>query len=147
MICSSAAICSFGCRALLKAASSSSALRYAFAANLDRLGLFCGDRKSAACLQCLLGRFPPAFPFRLSENIAYQPFTDLLRAWLYRPSFPEYFAPPQTGFSLAKFFIDARSVALRARKCSGASGVRFSAAYCDLHRMRLFSLQNRLRSG
>src|SRR5712691_7142334 len=33
------------------------------------------------------------------------------------------------GFSLAKFLIDARSVALRARKCSGASGVRFSAAY------------------
>src|SRR5580704_17734330 len=41
------------------------------------------------------------------------------------------------GFSLAKFLIEARSVALRARKCSGASGVTFSAAYsacigCDL---------------
>src|SRR4029450_11215509 len=34
------------------------------------------------------------------------------------------------GFSLAKFLIDTRSVALRARKCSGASGVTFSAAYC-----------------
>src|SRR6266850_4236748 len=33
------------------------------------------------------------------------------------------------GFSLAKFLIEARSVALRARKCSGASGVTFSAAY------------------
>src|SRR5215475_5788799 len=33
------------------------------------------------------------------------------------------------GFSLAKFLIDARSVALRARKCSGPNGVRFSAAY------------------
>src|SRR4030095_10016617 len=33
------------------------------------------------------------------------------------------------GSSLANFLIDARSVALRARKCSGASGVRFSAAY------------------
>src|SRR5438132_3581512 len=33
------------------------------------------------------------------------------------------------GFSLAKFLIDARSVALRARKWSGGSGVTFSAAY------------------
>src|SRR4030095_16715077 len=33
------------------------------------------------------------------------------------------------GSSLAKFLIDARSVALRARQCSGASGARFSAAY------------------
>ena len=33
------------------------------------------------------------------------------------------------GFSLAKLLIDVRSVALRARKCSGASGVTFSAAY------------------
>src|SRR5437016_7925581 len=30
-------------------------VRYAFAANLDRLGFFCGDRKSAARLQCFLG--------------------------------------------------------------------------------------------
>src|SRR5436305_15225270 len=30
-------------------------VRYAFAANLDRLGFFCGDRKSAARLQRLLG--------------------------------------------------------------------------------------------
>src|SRR5216117_2237455 len=29
-------------------------VRYAFAANLDRLGFFCGDRKSAARLQRLL---------------------------------------------------------------------------------------------
>src|SRR5882762_109300 len=33
------------------------------------------------------------------------------------------------GFSLAKFLIDARSLALRARKWSGGSGVTFSAAY------------------
>src|SRR4029077_11650160 len=33
------------------------------------------------------------------------------------------------GFSLAKFLIDARAVAFRARKWSGGSGVTFSAAY------------------
>src|SRR6266480_1168506 len=40
------------------------------------------------------------------------------------------FCTSATGFSLARFFTDAMSVAFRARKCSGASGVRFSAAYC-----------------
>src|SRR5437899_2957487 len=39
------------------------------------------------------------------------------------------FRTSAAGFSIAKFLIDARSVALRARKCSGASGVTFSAAY------------------
>ena len=54
-------------------------LRHAFAANLNGFGLFCRDRKNAACLERLLGRLPPAFPFRLSENITHKPLTDLLR--------------------------------------------------------------------
>src|SRR6266480_3043497 len=39
------------------------------------------------------------------------------------------FRTSSAGFFLARFLIDARSVALRARKWSGASGVTFSAAY------------------
>src|ERR1043166_2380030 len=53
-------------------------VRYAFTAGLNWLGLFCWNRKSAARLECFFRCFPPAFPFRLGENITDQPFADLL---------------------------------------------------------------------
>jgi hypothetical protein len=54
-------------------------LRHTFAANLNGIVFFRRYGKNAACLQRFLRRFPPAFPFRLSENITHKPFTDLLR--------------------------------------------------------------------
>ena len=46
-------------------------------AELDRVVLFCRDKKVAIFLKQLLGRVPPAFEFRLTENVAQQPTADL----------------------------------------------------------------------
>src|SRR6202162_6759135 len=51
-------------------------MRDSFAAQLDWVRLFRGNRKGAARFQLLLGRFPPAFPFRFGENVADEPFAD-----------------------------------------------------------------------
>src|SRR5437588_12262381 len=47
-------------------------LRHTFAAHLNGIVLFRGNGKNAACLKSLLRLFPPALPFRLGENVAYQ---------------------------------------------------------------------------
>src|SRR5260370_37865017 len=55
-------------------------LRYAFGANLDRLGFFCWDRAPTARFQMVAGPFPPAFPFPLSCKTWYPSFPALMRS-------------------------------------------------------------------
>src|SRR4029453_17795017 len=128
MICSSAAICSFGCRALLKAAISSSACDTPSLRIWIGSVFFAGIEKPPPALSAFFVDSHQRFH---SASVKTSPTShSLICCAVALPSkLSRIFRTSAAGFSLAKFLIDARSVALRTRKCSGASGVRFSAAY------------------
>ena len=128
MICSSAAICSFGCRALLKAAISSSACDTPSLRIWIGSVFFAGIEKAPLTLSAFFVDSHQRFH---SASVKTSPTShSLISCAVALPSrLSRILRTSAAGFSLAKFLIAARSVALRARKCSGARGVRLSAAY------------------
>ena len=128
MICSSAAICSFGCRALLKAATSSSVCDTPSRRSWIDSVFFAGIEKPPLALSNLFVDSHQRFH---SASVKTSPINHSLIcptvAW--PPRLSRMFRTTATGSSPASFLIDSRSLALRARKCSTASGVRLSAAY------------------
>src|SRR6266404_963734 len=112
MICSSATICSFGCRALLKAAISSSACDTPSPRIWIGSLFFAGIEKAPLAFSAFLvvshHRFHSASV--KTSPISHSPICCVVAL----PSkLSRMFRTSAAGFSLAKFLIDARSVATR----------------------------------
>ena len=129
MICSSAAICSFGWRALLKAAINSSACDMPSPRIWIGSVFFAGREKAPLALSAFFVDSHHRF-HSVSVKISPTIHSWICSAVAFPSKLSSMFRTSAAGFSLAKFLTDTRSVALRARKWSDGSGVRFSAAYC-----------------
>ena len=127
-ICSIAAICSFGRRALLKAAINSSACDTPSPRSWIGSVFFAGMEKAPVALSNFFVDSHQRFH---SGSVKTSPtsHSPICAAAAAPPRLSMILRTTATGSSAASFLIDDRSLALRTRKCSGASGVRFSAAY------------------
>ena len=128
MICSSTAICSFGCRALLKDAINSSVCDRPSARRWIGSVFFAGIEKAPLALSNFFVDSHQRF-HSASVKTSLTNHSPICATVACPPRLSTIFRTTATGSSLASVLIEVRLLALRARKCSRASGVRFSAAY------------------
>src|SRR5437660_7652406 len=112
-------------------------MRDSFAAQLDWLRFFRGNRKGAARFQLLLGRFPPAFPFRLGENVADEPVANLLRAGLPIEAFQNVSNDSDRIF-FRQILYRAEIARLACEKMFLGNNGEIVRCILELHRMRFF---------
>src|SRR5438445_12054895 len=128
MIWSRAAPCSFGRRARLKAASNSSTCETGAERSSIGALFFVGIKKCPSFLRTFLADSHQRFH---SVSLKTSPISHcaICGGVALPPALSRTFRMTAAGSSLASFLITVRSLAFRARKCSGGIAARFSAAY------------------